>query len=321
MNNEIEAFIEKKFLNIFVVGVGKGGVSAINMIHDKRGSGIEYLICDTDEMLLNKSQVKHKIHIKEKNTLSEHNKKQIKEYTEKAKVVILMAGMGGDIGEFVLPKIIETIGNKDLLTVSILTIPFVSEGTAKIERAKNCIEQIRFLPNTVIELNSQLILEKSEEKNLSETFEKLNTIQFEVLTDFVKSLPWNSYLSTDYGNFLSILKDSRQTVIGSGNAVGEDRVKKAIDIASKFSLFEETNLVSYDIFYLMIQCSQENQFKMSEIEQIHSFVDSLRTNISFIWSACFDNDLDESVKVVAIAGKLNNKYFTDKVYSVDKVYF
>ena len=91
MNNEIEAFIEKKFLNIFVVGVGKGGVSAINMIHDKRGSGIEYLICDTDEMLLNKSQVKHKIHIKEKNTLSEHNKKQIKEYTEKAKVFVISA--------------------------------------------------------------------------------------------------------------------------------------------------------------------------------------------------------------------------------------
>lgn len=52
----------------------------------------------------------------------------------------------------------------------------------------------------------------------------------------------------------------------------------------------------------MIHCSQDYQLRMEEIEQIHLFVDSLRTNIIFTWSACFDNNLDEKIEVIVIAG-------------------
>jgi hypothetical protein len=52
----------------------------------------------------------------------------------------------------------------------------------------------------------------------------------------------------------------------------------------------------------MIHCSQDYQLRMEEIEQIHLFVDCLRTNIIFTWSACFDNNLNEKVEVIVIAG-------------------
>lgn len=321
MNNKIDRFSEKNSSNIFVVGIGEGGISVINLMNKKGISGVEYVICDTDEILLNKTQVNHKIHIENKQSLSEYNRIRIKDYTKTATVVFVIAGMGGETEDILLPPIIQTINNESTLTICILTIPFLSEGNAKIERAKNSIEKIRHFTNTVIELNSQIIVERYQETILSEASKLLNTIQVEMLTNMLKSLPWNSYLSVDYRDFLSVLKDTRQTVIGIGNSTGEDRVKKAIDNATKFSLFGETSLTSFDIFYIMIHCSQKNQLKMSEIEQIHSFVDKLRPNISFMWSACFDNDLDENVKVVAIAGKLNNKYLTDRSYAVDKVYF
>lgn len=61
-------------------------------------------------------------------------------------------------------------------------------------------------------------------------------------------------------------------------------------------------MATIDSFYIMIHCSQDYQLRMEEIEQIHLFVDSLRTNIIFTWSACFDNNLDEKVEVIVIAG-------------------
>jgi cell division protein FtsZ len=72
----------------------------------------------------------------------------------------VFAGMGGDIGENLLPEIIETINKQNIFTFCILTVPYIFEGVAKIEKAKKGIEQIKHLNNTVIELNCQLILQE-----------------------------------------------------------------------------------------------------------------------------------------------------------------
>lgn len=305
MNNEIESFSENNLFNICVIGVGNGGIRAINMMHGKGVPGVEYVICDTDEILLGESKVSHKIHIKDKKSLSEHNIIQLKKYTQPATVLFVFAGMGGDIGENLLPKIIEIISQENIWTICVLTIPFVFEGADKIERAKEGIEQIKCLNNSVIELNSQLILQQHPETKQSEAFEKLHNIQFELLTNIEKSLPWHSYISTDFSDFYSKFKDIRQTVIGRGISTGENRIQKAINTASEFPLFDQIDLASFDIIYIMIHCSQDYQLKMEEVEQIYLFEECLRANIILIWSACFDNDLQEKAEVVAIAGKLN----------------
>ena len=302
MNNEIEWLYEKKTLNIFVIGVGKGGIEAVNMMHEKGIAHAKYLICDTDDTLLRESRANHKIHIKNTHSLSEDNKIQLKEYTQLATILFVIAGMGGDIGENLLPEIIETINKQNIFTICILTIPYTFEGVAKIEKAKKGIEQIKCLNNAVIELNSQLILQQYPETKPFDAYDKLHDIQFDLLTDIEKSLPWHSYISTDFSDFFTNLKYLRQVVIGSGISEGENRIKQAIDIACKFPLFDKIDLATIDNFYIMIHCSQDYQLRMEEIEQIHLFVDSLRPNIIFTWSACFDNNLDEKVEVVVIAG-------------------
>ncbi|MDD3322039.1 MAG: hypothetical protein PHS59_11410 [Paludibacter sp.] len=302
MNNEIEWLYEKKTLNIFVIGVGKGGIESVNMMHEKGIAHAKYLICDTDDTLLRESRANHQIHIKNTHSLSEDNKIELKEYTQLATILFVFAGMGGDIGENLLHEIIETINKQNIFTICILTIPYTFEGVAKIEKAKKGIEQIKCLNNAVIELNSQLILQQYPETKPFDAYDKLNNIQFDLLTDIEKSLPWHSYISTDFSDFFTNLKYLRQLVIGSGISEGENRIKQAIDIACKFPLFDKIDLATIDNFYIMIHCSQDYQLRMEEIEQIHLFVDSLRPNIILTWSACFDNNLDEKVEVVVIAG-------------------
>ena len=302
MNNEIEYLYERKTLNIVVIGVGKGGIEAVNMMHEKGITNAEYLICDTDHALLSESRVNHKIHIENRHSLSDENKILLKEYSQLATILFVFAGMGGDIGENLLPEIIETINKQNIFTICILTVPYIFEGVAKIEKAKKSIEQIRHLNNTVIELNCQLILQQYSETKPFEAYDKLHNIQFDLLTNIEKSLPWHSYISTDFSDFFSNLKYLRQVFVGSGISDGENRIKQAIDIACKFPLFNEIDLATIDSFYIMIHCSQDYQLRMEEIEQIHLFVDSLRPNIIFTWSACFDNNLDEKVEVVVIAG-------------------
>jgi hypothetical protein len=95
----------------------------------------------------------------------------------------------------------------------------------------------------VIELNCQLILQEYSETKPFEVYDKLHNIQFDLLTNIEKSLPWHSCISTDFSDFFSNLKYLRQVFVGSGISDGENKIKQAIDIACKFPLFNEMSLL------------------------------------------------------------------------------
>ena len=299
MDNITEQPNEMGFMGI--LGVGRGGIKAINRMHKKGVCDASYLICDTDDILLQKSPVGCKVHIKEKKSLSEQTKEQLIQYTRGAKILIVFAGMGGDIGADLLPEIMEAINPKHVLTICILTIPFTFEGEDKIKRAKNSIEKIRSVANAVFELNSELILKQYPDTKLSEAFTKLHRVQYDLITEFVASFPWKGYTCGDFADLYATYHDSGYTVMGIGAAAGENRISRAIDIACRFPLFDKKDLASFDTFHLMIYSSQEYQIKRKEVEQIHSFMDCLGDRVSVVWSASFMGELGEKTKVALFA--------------------
>jgi len=299
MDNITEQPYEMGYMRI--LGVGRGGIKAINRMHKKGVCDASYLICDTDDILLQKSHVGCKIHIKEKKSLSEQIKRQLIQYTRGASILIVFAGMGGDIGADLLPEIMEVINHEHVLTLCILTIPFAFEGEDKIKRAKNSIERIRSVANAVFELNSELILKQYPETKLSEAFTKLHKVQYDLITEFEASFPWKGYTCGDFADLYATYYDSGYTVMGTGTAGGENRISKAIEIASRFPLFDKKDLTSFDTFHLMIYSTQENQITRKEVEQIHSFMDSLGDRVSVVWSASFMEGLGEETKVALFA--------------------
>ena len=284
-----------------ILGVGRGGIKAINWMYKKGVCDASYVICDTDNILLQKFPVGCKVHIKEKKSLSEETKKQLIQYTRGSRILIVFAGMGGDIGADLLPEIMKAINRKHALTMCVLTIPFAFEGKDKIKRAKNSIEKIRSVANAVFELNSELILKQYPETKLSEAFTKLHRVQYDLITEFEASFPWKGYTCGDFADLYATYHDSGYTVMGIGAAAGENRISKAIDIACRFPLFDKKDLTSFDTFHLMIYCSQEFQIIMKEVEQIHAFMDCLGEKVSFIWSARFIEGLGEETKVALFA--------------------
>ena len=299
MDNITEQHNEMGFMGI--LGVGRGGIKAINMMYKKGVCDASYVICDTDDILLRKTPVGCKVHIKEKKSLSEQTKKQLIQYTRGARILIVFAGMGGDIGADLLPYIVEAINHEHVLTICILTIPFAFEGEDKIKRAKNSIEKIRSVANAVFELNSELILKEYPETKLSEAFTKLHRVQYNLITEFEASLPWYGYTCMDFADFYATFYNSGYTVMGTGAAAGENRISRAIDIACRFPFFDKKDPTSFDTFYLMIYSSHEYQIKRKEVEQIHAFMDCLGDRVSVVWSASFMEGLGEETKVALFA--------------------
>lgn len=299
MDNITELPNEMGFMGI--LGVGRGGIRAINRMHMKGVYDASYVICDTDDILLRKSPVGRKVHIKEKKSLSEQTKKQLIQYTQGVRLLFVFAGMGGDIGADLLPEIMEAINHEHVLTMCVLTIPFAFEGEDKINRAKNSIEKIRSVANAVFELNSELILKQYPEIKLSEAFTKLHGVQYDLITEFEASLPWKGYTCGDFADLYATFYDSGYTVMGIGAAAGENRISMAIDIACRFPLFEKKDLASFDTFHLMIYSSTKYQIMRKEVEQIHSFMDCLEDRVSFVWSASFMEDLGQEIKVALFA--------------------
>jgi cell division protein FtsZ len=299
MDNITDQHSEMGFMGI--LGVGRGGINAIKMMHKKGVCDASYVICDTDDILLQKSPVGCKVHIKEKKSLSEQTRKQIIQYTQGARLLFVFAGMGGDIGADLLPEIMEVINHEHVLTICILTIPFAFEGEEKIKRAKNSIGKIRSRANAIFELNSELILKQYAETKLSEAFTKLHGVQYDLITEFESSLPWKGYTCGDFADLYATYHNSRYTVMGIGAAAGENRISRAIDIACRFPLFEKKDLASFDTFHLMIYSSNEYQITRKEVEQIHLFMDCLGDKVSFVWSASFMEGLGEEAKVALFA--------------------
>ncbi len=287
---------------IRIIGVGRGGIRAVEAMHRNGIIDVSYAIYETDEVILNKSSVNFKIHSKDKKSLSEQSKNQLIEYTRGVRMLFVFAGMGGNLSAELLPEIIETINQQHVLTICMLTIPFAFEGADKIEKAKNSIEKIRCLANSVFELNSQLILEIFPETELSDTFTKLQSVQYDIVSKIMRSMPWYSYICTDFSDLFSMFKDSKHAVIGTGISAGENRITKAIDSACRFQYFDDNDVVSYNMFYLMIHCSSEHQLRMKEVAEIHSFIDGLSEKTSFVWTASFNDELGEEAEVVLIAG-------------------
>ena len=301
---------------IKVIGVGGGGGNAVNHMYLQGITDVSFVVCNTDNQALAKSPVPTKIQLGIVTTegLGAGGKPEVarmaaEESIEKiqailqdnTKMVFITAGMGGGTGTGASPVVAKAAHELGILTVAIVTIPFAFEGSLKIRQALEGVAALSEHVDAILVINNEKLKQIYPDLELSNAFAKADDVLTNAAKAIAEIITVPGYINTDFADVYSIMKDGNVAIMNTGYASGENRITKAIDDALNSPLLNTSDVSGASKILLSLYCSNSDQIRMEEVEQIHEFMSKVGENVQVIWGASFDEELKDKVKITLIA--------------------
>ena len=287
-----------------IIGVGRGGINTLNEMVRKgmENEDVSCMVCDTDEVILQKSPVKNKflLNVKTDNKqfLTENKREEFIKEIDGIKIVIFIAGMGGITGRDLLPELVSCCRTLNIKVCCMVTSPFSFEGEVKIKIAVDSLNNLRQFADNVIVIPNDIIQENDTNLNPGNAYQKSDLILAELCHEFCFIMTEPSYVSFDLEDIFGILKNSATTIIATGYSSGEKRILAAFENAIQSPFFKSYKIREVDRIVCSLQCSQQHQITMNEVEYIHSIMRSkLKKSSDFVWLVYLNDALNEKVKV------------------------
>jgi cell division protein FtsZ len=303
------------FAKIRVIGVGGGGGNAINsMITDGQISGVEFMAINTDAQALLNNQANVKIQIGENLTrglgsggdpqvgikAAEESKEKIKEMLEGTDMVFLTAGMGGGTGTGATPVIAEVAKEIGALTVSVVTKPFIFEGTRRMVAAEEGIERLKEKVDTLIVIPNQRILEVIDKKlSLLEAFRVADSVLNHGVQGISDLITIPGLINVDFADVKTIMTNAGSALMGIGIGVGENRAQLAARQATSSPLLEVSMEGARGVLYNIIGGTDLSMSEVNEASKIISQAADPDANI--IFGATIDENLHDQIRITVIA--------------------
>lgn len=302
---------------IKVIGVGGGGNNAVKNMYNLGIEGVDFIICNTDEQVLRKSPVPHKIQLgisltkgrgtgcdPEKGKMAaEESIAEIKEVLEdNAEMVFITAGMGGGTGTGAAPVIAKQAKEMGILTVAIITLPFVDEGEEPFARAIDGLEELRKHVDSMLVIRNQKLYEIYPELSVFEAFPKADDIVATAAKGIAELITKEGYINVDFADVKMVMKDSGMALMGTGRASGENRALKAAEIALNSPLLSDSNISGAKNILVNISSGTSSPLLMSELGQIMTYINKESGgNANFKRGVTKDQSLEEDVAVTIVA--------------------
>lgn len=304
----------QQFTIIKAIGVGGGGINAVNLMYQKI-DGVTFGVLDSDRQQLMDSPVPNRVLLRSDTThrsAAEESESEIAAFfVGDTKMVIIVAGLGGETGTDVAPVVARIAREKEVaLTVGIVTIPFLFEGSDRIQMAHAGINEMRKHVDALFIIDNQRLTEIYNDLDQTNTFIKA----VETLTTVVRSIcdltiP-KGPASYDFNDLNTTLRKGGNAIISSGYAVGEHRVTKAIENALESPLLKNGDIYSSKKVWLTLYYNpdSESPLRMSELNEIHEFMTHFDQDPDVIWCPDHDRTLDNQLKVTVLASGFNVSY-------------
>ena len=300
---------------IKVVGVGGGGSNAINYMYNQGINGVDFVVCNTDSQALQNSPVPNKIQLGV--TLTEGlgagadpergaqaALESIDEINQmlniNTKMVFIAAGMGGGTGTGAAPIIGKLAKDLGILTVGIVTIPFQFEGKTRNAQAQDGIKKLRNNVDSLIVIYNNKLRDVYGDLGFKKGFAKAD----EVLTKAAKGIAeviTNHYTQNiDLKDAKTVLENSGTAIMGSGSSSGDNRAKKAVELALDSPLLNDNRILGSKNVLLLI-VSGEDEATIDEINTINELIQSEAGSTNIIMGLGEDINLQNEISVTIIA--------------------
>jgi cell division protein FtsZ len=150
-------------------------------------------------------------------------------------------------------------------------------------------------------INNEKLKQIYPDLELSNAFAKADDVLTNAAKAIAEIITVPGYINTDFADVYSIMKDGNVAIMNTGYASGENRITKAIEDALNSPLLNTSDVSGASKILLSLYCSNSDQIRMEEVEQIHEFMSRVGENVQVIWGASFDEELKEKVKITLIA--------------------
>lgn len=305
---------------IKVIGIGGGGSNAVNYMYHKGIKGVDFVVCNTDQQALDDSPVPTKIQLGVSLTeglgagawpvrgrmAAEENINDVIEVLEcNTKMVFINAGMGGGTGTGAAPVIAKAAKDLDILTVAIVTIPFIFEGELRMSQAKEGIEEIKKFVDSLIIINNNKLIEIYGNLGFKSGFAKADEILATASRGIAEVITQKGHLNIDLNDAKTVLSNSGTAIMGSGTALGDGRAIKAVKGAIESPLLDNNHIRgAKKVLLLIVSGSEEVTFE--EMDEISSYIqDQVMTEggspADIIMGVAEDEDLESSINVTVVA--------------------
>ncbi len=301
---------------IKVIGVGGGGGNAVNHMFTEGIHDVTFVLCNTDNQALKKSGIPRQIQLGRKLTqgLGAGNRPAIarqaaeesideihKMLDDGTKMVFITAGMGGGTGTGAAPVIAREAKGMDILTVGIVTVPFLFEGQKKINQALDGVEEMSKHVDALLIINNERLCSIYPDLTFFNAFAKADDTLTIAAKSIAEIITTQGHINLDFADVKTILKDGGVAIMSSGYGQGEQRVTKAIEDALNSPLLNNNDVFGAQKVLFNLYFAEENPVTMEEVREINEFMVKFDNEMEVIWGAAIDSSLGDSVKMTLLA--------------------
>lgn len=301
--------------SIKVVGIGGGGCNTVNSIVASGYQGITCIVANTDAQALGQSKAEHTIHIGVKSTkglgtganpelgkrAAEEDLDKIMEAIGDADIVFLTAGMGGGTGSGALPVVARALRERGILSIAVVTKPFVFEGKRREKVALAAIEKLRECVDTLIILPNQKLLDFVDKKmSMIDAFAMINDVLGQSVKGISDIITKPGHINVDFADVRAIMKDMGLAIMGTGIATGAERARTAALSAISSPLLE--NMSIKGARGVLLNISGGKNLGLHEISEAASVVyEQADEDAVIILGSVIDESMTDEVCVTIIA--------------------
>ena len=317
-NGTLPVFEVPEKVNIIkVIGVGGGGGNAVNHMYREGIHDVSFALCNTDAQALNASPVPVHIMLRNEELCAMSMPKQAREIAEDTiddikhmlddgtKMTFITAGMGGCTGTGAAPVIARVSKEMGILTVGIVTIPFLWEGEKKINRALDGVEELAKNVDALLVINNERLREVYADFSLLNAWEKVDDTLSMAAKSIAEIITSRGIVNLNFNDVRTVLEDGGVAIMSTGYGEGEGRLRKAIESALHSPLLNNNDIYNSKKILLSITLAADKSnnegLRMEELNEVNEFMSHFNCDYQFKWGIFLDPNLGEKVKVTILA--------------------
>lgn len=304
----------ENFAQIKVVGVGGGGGNAINRMINEGLGGVDFISVNTDNQALMLSKAKTRVRIGDKLTrglgaggnpeigrkAAEESSEELYEVLRGADMVFIASGMGGGTGTGASPILAQIAKELGALTIGVVTRPFSFEGTRRSQSAEAGIEALKSQVDTLIVIPNDRLLQIADKRaSLQQAFSLADDVLRQGIQGISELITVPALINLDFADVRTIMSEGGAALMAVGRADGDDRARRAAELAISSGLLDVTIDGARGILFNITGGSGLSLFEVNEAAAI--IKESAHPEVNLIFGAQIDENLGDEVRITVIA--------------------
>ncbi|MFY0682571.1 MAG: cell division protein FtsZ [Thalassovita sp.] len=300
---------------ITVFGVGGAGGNAVNNMIDKDLTGVDFVVANTDAQALQQSKSTSRIQLGVKATeglgagarasvgaaAAEESIEQIVDHLAGAHMCFITAGMGGGTGTGAAPIIAQAARELGVLTVGVVTKPFQFEGLKRMRQAEEGVETLQRMVDTLIIIPNQNLFRLANEKTtFTEAFSLADDVLYQGVKGVTDLMVRPGLINLDFADVRAVMDEMGKAMMGTGEAIGEDRAIQAAEKAIANPLLDEISLRGAR--GVLINITGGHDLTLFELDEAANRIrEEVDPDANIIVGSTLDTELDGGMRVSVVA--------------------